>query len=94
MNVVAVAAEQLGANFGILPGFHATQFRLGWIKHNSVNPKAAKQRYRLFARFGDQVAGEKSPVANNDAHGELLRNTGHCVLSSKMFLLFFSMLFL
>jgi hypothetical protein len=57
-----------------------SQTELGGVETRQ-DAKICAELFRTH-RFGDQIAGEKSPIANNDAHGELLRNTGHCVLSS------------
>ena len=72
-----MGAEQVGANLGILARFDAAQLGLAVIQHNGVNAQASKQRGGLLAGFGDQVAWEKSAVANNDAHRQRLWNSGH-----------------
>ncbi len=84
MNVIPVGAKQLGADLRILAGFDPAQLGLRIVKHNRVDTQPGKERRGLLARFSDQIAGEKPTVADNDAQGEVLRNSGHCSLSSNL----------
>ena len=69
VNRFAMLTKQRSTGFGLLPRLDAAQIGLGFIQHDRINVHLFKQRNRLLARLAHQIAGKKSPVANNDAEG-------------------------
>ena len=69
VNRFAMLTKQRSTGFGLLPRLDATQIGLGFIQHHRIDVHLFKQRYRLLARLAHQIAGKKSPVANNDTEG-------------------------
>ncbi len=78
VDLVGVAAKEVGAALGIAPGFDAAQLRRGVVEHNAVDIEIGKERADIIARLG--AVGARPGAFNTVRYSEkLLQASGMTV---------------